>query len=881
MEIGKVSQPIEQISVNTQPASGQKVSEKAEVPDNRALSQKDFQVNVQDGLKGKLAEFSKNLQNQQQLIQSLPEDVQKAVVELLQQMASDAELPQGLEVLLKGQKNIADQLKNMANILIFATALQSEEHSDVRQFLQKVLENITGQSELSPETAARELLQLAKQLSANTTTAQGNTKLGLQEVLQQNLPEDIGQLSSQEQKIVNQLTKVFGKDMPLGLQQLAQQNKLPELPGVWATLKAAEAWQFKNIQPKTLQAAAELLEELAKEMSPTLTMKGTVASHLEQFVKNLPSDISNKAAVVAQMEQFIKNLPAEPDKKAATLQQLEQFIKKFSSEMGNKSTMLTQLGQFIKSLPLDTNSKASLALEVEQLIKNLPPETDNKAAVLQKLEQFAKSLPVEGGNKAAILSQLESFVKGLPPETGNKAAIVNQLEQFTKTLPAEGGNKAAILSQLEQFIKSLPSEAGNKAAVVNQLEKFIKNLPPQTSNQATVINELEKFVANLPSEIGNKAAVTKQLEQFIKTLPPENVDKTTMLTQLEQLVKSLPPEISSKAGVVTQMEQFLKTLPPEVSNKVAVATQLEQFIKTLPTEIGKALQQALRQGNIPENLQRLADVFNNAAVLNKHTTIELQSFLGKVAENLTAKSPTLPAESNNVIANLAKQFVDTTATVTQIKTVINQLKMELFANDPVLLEKEKLVLEKLTKLFEQNIPPALQEGVIKHKLAELPKFWVLLKALGTEQWQNAAPENLEKSAGVVKELAHSMYKATALTGEKQAETYIVSFSLPLQVAQGIYYPAHIHIYHENKNNNNNDDQEHERQFETWIRVCVETEHIGVVDSVFRLYGDDNLDVRVTFPNATAAEEFAQQLPEIRKNMEEGKLNLTDIMINKV
>ncbi len=712
MEIGKVSQPIEQITATTQPTSDQLVGEKNQATENRGVGQKDFQVNLQDGLKGKLAEFAKTLQNQQQLIESLPEDVRKAVVELLQQMASDAELPQGLENLLKGQKNIADQLKNMGNILVFTTALQSDEHSDIREFLQKVLANVAGQSEIVPETSAKELLQLAKQLAVNTSVAQGITKQGLEQVLKQTLPEELGQLSSQEQKIVTELTKTFGKDMPPGLQQLAQQNKIPELPGVWATLKAAEAWQFKNVQPKTLQAAAELLTELSQEMPSNLATKGTVVSQLQEFVKNLPGTITSKAAVVTELEMFAKNLS---------------------------------------------------------------------------------------------------------PEVGNKGAI---------------------------------------------------------------IGELEKFIKTLPTEIGNKGVVSSQLEQFIKNMPAEIINKATMLTQLEQLVKSLPPELSNKAAAVTQMEEFIKTLPSEVGNKVAVATQLEQFIKTLPPEIGKALQHALRQGNISENLQKLADVFTNAAVLNKDATAELQKFLGKVAENLTVKSPSLPTDNSNVLGNLAKQFTDPTTTSAQLKNLIQQLKTELFANDPTLLAKEKQVLDKLTKLFEQNIPPALQEGALKHKLTELPKFWVLLKALGTEQWQNNGLDNLQKSAGIVKELAHSVYKSTGLAGEKQAEHNVLSFSVPLQVGEGIYYPAHIHIYHQNNKSKDGEQQEKQRQFETWIRVCVETQHIGTVDSVFRLYGDDKLDVRVAFPSNNIAEEFAQELPEIRKNLKEAKLSLTDIMITK-
>jgi len=681
MEISKVYQAPEQIVVSAQSGDASQVDEKAGPAD---AVQKDYQVNLQDGLKMKLAEFANALQNREQLIESLPEDIKKAVVELLKQMSADTDLPQGLTSLLKGQKNMAEQLKNMCTLLELAAVLNKDGQSEVQDFLQKALEKFTEMAKATPEQSAKELLQLAKQLAVSTTVPQGNFKQAVEQLLQA-LPESMQQLNPDEQKIVAKLAKLLGKDMPAQLQQLAKQIKLPELPGVWATLKAVDAWQFKDIQPKTLQAAADLLGQLAQEMSP------------------------EKATVTAQLEQIIKNLPTE---------------------------------------------------------------------------------------------------------AGSKATVITQLEQFIKNLPAEAGSKATVVAQLEQFIKNLPTEAGGKATVVTQLEQFIKNLP---------------------AEVGSKGIADAQLEQFVKTLPQE------------------------------------------VGNKGTVVGQLEQFLKTLPPEIAKALQKALQQGNIAENLRGLASTFGDAEVLHENMSSAMKSFLGKMDESFATKYSSIPAETNNGLQQLAKQFMDTGKTIEQLKIFINQLKTQLFAADPKLLEKEQDVLDHITKLFEPNIPQVLQGGEVKQKLPELAKIWVLLTALEAEQWKNIESQDLQKSAGVIKELAQSMSKSTALVGEKQAEHSTLSFSIPLQVAEGIYYPAHIHIYHEEKESSS---QLTQREFETWLRVCVDTENIGMVDSVFRLYGDNKLDVRVNFPVTSAANQFSQNIPDIRKSLSETKLNLTDIVINK-
>lgn len=665
MEIGTIIQGSGQVGVNAQQGNTSQVGEKIEVTDSSQVVQKAFQIDIKDGLKNKLADFVNLLQNREQLVGSLPEDIQKAVVELLEPMSPDAELPQGVAPLLNGQKNMAEQLKNMGTILDFAALLSEDEHSEVKAVLPSFLENFTSQAETTPQQSAIELLQLVKQLPASTTVSQGNVKQAVEQLLQQVSPENMQSLSTNEQKSVTQLTNLLGKDMPVQVQQLAQQTNLTELPGVWVALKAAEAWQFKDIQPKTLQAAADLLTQLVQEMSPE---KSSMAGELEQFIKNLPT------------------------------------------EVGNKDTAPAQLGQVVKDL-----------------------------------------LPV-GGTKAAVLVPLEQFANSLPPEIGNKSTVVAQLEQFTKNLP------------------------------------------------------------------------------------------------------------------------------PEVSNKSTALAQLEQFIKTLPPEIGKALEQALKQENISDSLGTLAERFSNAALLNEHMNSDLQSFIEQKVENFAAKSPSMPADTNQILTQLTQQLSHTNVTIEQLKNLIQQLKTQLFAGDPKLLEKQQHALDQLTQLFEQNIPQALQEGAVKHKLPELPKLWVLLNSLGAEQWQHLELQNLQKSAGVVKELAQSMYKSTGLSGEKQAEQSTLSFSVPLHVAEGVYYPAHIHIYHQQKNNSS---QPTEREFETWLRVCVDTEHIGMVESVFRLYGDNKLSVRVTFPDTVAVDQFSQDLHNVRTSISDGKLNLTDITVNKV
>ncbi|EIW19050.1 MULTISPECIES: hypothetical protein [Pelosinus] len=623
MEIGKTPQTPGKVTETAQVGNAQRSQEVSELSSSNQLVQKDFQVNLEDSIKTKLADLAKSLQNREQLLQSLPEDIKKIVQQLLQQMSSTKDVSQGMDYLLKAQKNIAEQLHNLGNSLELALTLQQDKYQDIKLFLNKVAEFLKGQDGMSPDQLANQLLllakegtvlvqsnlkqaveqflqqlsskklqqfgsdsqeniilQLAKQLTGSSSLSQGDVKQIAKQLLQQIMPENMSQLTENDQKAVIQLMKMLESKIPLTQQQAAESG-LPDLPEIWSVAKAVDAQQFKDIAPKVLQQAANALEDLLQEMK------------------------------------------ASPDKSA-------------------------------------------------------------------------------------------------------------------------------------------------------------------------------------------------------------------------------------------------------------VAAKLEAFGQSLPPEIGKAVQQLIKQGITEQSLVTLGKTLENAALLNGKISEQVKNLVSNLAENMTAKSLASPAA--DLLAQVAKQLAGATTTIEQLTTLMKQINQQLSFNQGKLLEKAQSGLEQLTKTMEQNIPQALQDMAAKSKLPELSKIWVLLKAAGAEPWQNADSQNLQRSASIIKELAHSLYKSIAGETERQVDHKTLSFSVPLYFADGTSYPTHIHIYHQEKENNN---QGTKRQFETWMRVSVDTQNIGIVDSVFRLYEENKLDLRVIFPDTEAISEFKQSLPDIRKSIEDTTLTLTNIMINKI
>lgn len=606
MEIGKVPQTSGQIVANDQLGKVQTNQESNEVTSSNQVAQKDFQVNLEDSIKTKLADVANLLQNRDQLLQSLPEDIRKVVQQLLQQL-STKEVAQGMDNLLKSQKNIAEQLNNLGNLLELTATLQKDDYQDVQLFINKVAEFLKGQGGMSPDQLANQLLQLAKQ---GIAFSQSNLKQNLELLLQQLFPENV--------------------------QQLTPDNTLSQ-------------------------------------------------GDLKQITKQILQQIMSE-----NMEKFTEN---------------------------------------------------------------------DKAALAQLPKGLATNMP---------LALLQASENGIPD-----------------------------LAEVWSVLKAVDAQQ-------------FKDISPKILHQA--------------------------------------------------------------ANTLEQLYQELKTSP----DKAAVAAKLESFAQNIPSELGKAVQQAIKQGISEQGVLTLAETFENAALLNGKMPGEVKNLVAKLAENITAKS--LAAPVADLLAQAASQLSETASNIEQLKTLMKEVSNQLFSNQGKLLEKAQPGLEQLTKAVEQNIPQALQDMAAKNKLPELSKMWVLLKAAGAQQWQNTDPQNLQRSAGTIKELAYSLYKSMAGETQRQLDHKVLSFSVPLYFADGTSYPTHIHIYHQESDSTN---PQVKRQFETWMRVSVDTQNIGLVDSVFRLYEENKLDLRVLFPDTDAISEFKQSLPEIRKSIEDTTLTLTNIMINKI
>ncbi|GMA97585.1 hypothetical protein [Pelosinus sp. IPA-1] len=619
-------------------------------------------------------------------------------------------------------------------------------------------------------------------------------------------------------------------------------SKVPQTPGPGQV----ESAKSTNVQVE---------QDLGVSSSNPLVQKDFQVK-LEDIIKNKLTDLTT---LLGSRDQRIGSLPE--DIKKIVQEILQQMTSTKDVAQGMEHSLNTQ-----KNIAEQLTNLANI-LEIAATLQK--GEYQDVQSVLKRIAEMVRGQAEMSPDQLANqLSQLVKQLNSLPQNT--RQAVEQFLQQlFPESGQSLGQNKENTLLQLTSQLASNTSlPQGELKQVAKQLLQQLtpENLKQLSQNDKNSLVQLTKLLEkNMPSGLQQSSVVNQM---------PDLPEVWTLLQTIDaQQFKGIPPKVLEQTATTLQeLYQEMKASP----DKAAVAAKLENFVQNLPPELGKAVQQAIKQGVQDNSVLTLIKSFGNAALLNGQESKDVETFMAKLAENPMPKSLAAPAA--DLLAQVAKQLSETTLTIEQLKTLMKQIQNQLLSPNDKLIEKAQPGLEQLTKAVEQNIPQALQDMATKNKLPELSKMWVLLKAAGGEPYQNSSLESLQKSAGSIKELAQSLYKSLAGETEKLIDHKSLSFSLPLYFADGTRYPAHIHIYQQEKENSN---QVTKKQFETWMRVSLDTENIGIVDSVFRLYEENKLDLRVIFPDSPAVSEFTQTLPEIRKSIDDTTLKLTNIMINKI
>ena len=748
----------------------------------------------------------------------------------------------------------------------------SMEIRNLQGLMQHWLPQVKGNTEATPPKAAAALQGSGVKVGADGVDMQadGEMKAALQRlqgVMQEQL-KDVSELPAEVRKVVEAI-----------LEQYTQAQKVvPE--GINAMLTSP-------------RQAADLLSRLAEALSEGATLKEEGGEAVKQLVDRLVS-------------AFKDTLPASPGDLAAKLASLVQDI---NGRQGPLDKELTQLLQQLTAKMLRGNGTAGNAPEIGAPITSAAAATDALKQMAQSNEALLavmKALTQEEGIGAALQEAGKNSPMALA--NGMDAAMANGTAGRTVSRPGVGEGPRAVLQQLVQAFQSqLPEELQSPGMQGQVLEgtRLWALLKTVESGATAGLNRQEfkasgetfrQLAAWLNGGAQGETPDLGELFGLVQFLPESSQQSIWSLARqqgLPEVLRQWAASLGDGGGNQTDVPKELSSLQQRMGNSsdaVRMANLLNEaadwlegnsnrslaamgrMVKLLPPEVARLVQQVLAQDGAAEQLRNMGNLFTQLSEEAPQSQTLL--FLRQAGAQAPAGGADGAAQTAQRLLALISQLASRQGQAEGELTQILQQWQAKVQGDPA----QTLLLERAVRQFGAQVPPDVAQTALKSNMPDLPRFWVLLKTMEAGEWNELPVQVQRKSAEVVRELASSLQRPAVWEADVKTEHSLLTFTNTLLFnPQGTPYPMYWHVYHQQKQDAQGRDT---GEFETWLRVCLETENMGTVDVVFRYYDEKALDVRLRFEGEDSAEAFREVLPEVRQAVGELPFELGDIWVSR-
>ena len=748
----------------------------------------------------------------------------------------------------------------------------SMEIRNLQGLMQHWLPQVKGNTDALPAKAAAALQGSGVKVGADGVDMQadGEMKAALQRlqgVMQEQL-QDVSELPVEVRKAVEAI-----------LEQYTQVQKVvPE--GINAMLTSP-------------RQAADLLSRLADALSEGAALKEEGGEAVKQLVDRLVS-------------AFKETLPSSPGDLAAKLASLVQDI---NGRQGPLDKELTQLLQQLTAKMLRGNGTAGSAPEIGAPITSAAAATDALKQMAQSNEALLavmKALTQEEGIGAA-LQEAGKNPNALMPNAAT-AAAANGAAGGATVRPAVSEGAKAVLQQLVQAFQSQLPEELQSAGVQGQVlegTRLWALLKTVESGATAGLNRQEfkasgetfrQLAAWLNGGAQGETPDLGELFGLVQFLPASAQQSVWSLARQQGLpdvlrqwavllgegsanTADVPKELSSlqqrlgNSGEAARMANLLNEAADWLegnSNRSLAA--MGRMVKLLPPEVARLVQQVLAQDGSAEQLRNMGNLFTQLSEEAPQSQTLL--FLRQAGAQAPAGGADGAAQTAQRLLALISQLASRQGQAEGELTQLLQQWQAKVQGDPA----QTLLLERAVRQFGAQVPPDVAQTALKSNLPDLPKFWVLLKTMEAGEWNELPAQAQRKSADVVRELASSLQRPSVWEADVKTEHSLLTFTNTLLFdPQGTPYPMYWHLYHQQQKDAQGRDT---GEFETWLRVCLETENMGTVDVVFRYYDEKALDVRLRFEGEDGADAFREVLPEVRQAVGELPFELGDIWVSR-
>lgn len=654
--------------------------------------------------------------------------------------------------------------------------------------------------------------------------------------------------------------------------------------------------------------AKETNVSIRNSIADLSSVLGRISQGQEDSVEVLPD----------HLQKVIRNVMESAFSLSATLEEglgSTTESQRFSLEqLGTLSRMLTQLGalaekgvqvsDFSESMQTLLRNLKSL-LTAQEGGNSLEPAILNKlsfqlldakaledlpAALQQALTVLAQTQPQQGASETSSFDFLKSLVQYFMPRSGEES-VSTIMQESGQTMP-EGDADAE--TSANPSMRDM-SEGGAK-----EVRQETAGQMPEAANEETNAAQKEGEAV-----LGKEAALRKAATQQ----PQRN--GAVLQQNAEGMEPDLLPDAEDGASETTQQQK--------VSGQ-AETTEGKGQTKTSQEQSGAQQQKALGQGNAAEGKGQSSEQMLRGAQQEGKSTesavsrqdAQPQSTSQKGTEQNTAQEKSLqqgrnPAgSSTNTSTNTqgeAKASARQMPVMQNTPQLMQSLKetasfmlknMPLTEKDAALLrdfinngqkllpDKEAKQLQLLLRLSQNNVPAAVNQAAVQKNLGDLPRLWAFMQLCDMTAVKDMKEQQLKRAGKDVAEFAASMKRSMEggslfQTDGKGNVHRSLNFMLPLYMGEGEKqsFPAYANVYNEEKYS----PEDGSMHKETWLRLCVLTDHIGAVELTCQVYDAKSLNMRVLFSEASAVEEFKSYIPEFKESFRTMALELIDLKVS--
>ena len=616
------------------------------------------------------------------------------------------------------------------------------------------------------------------------------------------------------------------------LEQLGTLSRMLTQLGTLAE-KGVEVSDFSESMQTLLRNLKSLLtaQEGGSSLEPALLNKLSFQLLDTKALEDLPAALQQALTLLAQVQ------PQEGAGEASSFDFLKSLVQYFMPRPGEEGALPTMQGQTMAEGRADAEADA-----------NLPMRDAGEGGAKAVQQEAAGQMPRPAGEN---------------PRTAQQEATQGNFSQSMPESDAAQG-KSALQQSMHSDAAAQQSGKGAETGLLPNAEDGASEATQQQKGSSQGGAAEGKEQAGVPQE---QNGVQQQ-----KTSNQSGGAEGKGQPSVPQEQNGVQQQKGSAQGGGAEgkghpSEQMMRNVPQDGSSSEFAGSRQDgqsansQMTRRDGSPQNTAQEKTLQQGQSPNNAS--ANMQQGEA---KSVTRQMP-----VMQN----TPQLMQSLKDTAAFMLKNMPLTEKDAALLRDFVNN-------GQKLLPDKEAKQLQLLLRLSQNNVPAAVNQAAAQKNLGDLPRLWAFMQLCDMTAVKDMKEQQLKRAGKDVAEFAASMKRSmeggSLFQTDGKGNTHrSLNFMMPLYMGEGEKqsFPAYANVYNEEKYSPE-DGRMHK---ETWLRLCVLTDHIGAVELTCQVYDAKSLNMRVLFSEPSAVEDFKAYIPEFRESFRTMTLELSDLKVS--